>query len=951
MMNDQLKMETKESCSSVECLGLTFASEHERRQHFLALLAEKLKDTEFRRQEGFPVGSDEAILAMSDPPYYTACPNPWLSDFVECFGKAYDPDEEYAREPFAADVNEGRNDPIYNAHSYHTKVPPRAIVRYILNFTKPGDLVFDGFCGTGMTAVAAQLCADRSVVQALGYRVDDDGAIFEADGAADRTKWREISKLGARRAIINDLSPAASFISYNYNRICDAEYFSRLVEPILEEAESLFGWMFQTLHRADEIAISRAKQEIVEQQHPELSSIGDCGRINYIVWSDIFICPECAGDLVFWDEAVDKENGKVLDSFKCPHCDSDLAKRDLEPKTSTHVDPVTTSEVKQRVQVPAYISYTFGSRRYEKQADEADIALAHKISNLNPSDWFPAYALKKGDKTGEPIRLGITHTHHFYTHRCLIILAFYRSKGLAQWAPFSALTPRATRMHRIAASRIGGAKKGEGGATVGVINGTLYVPSLSVEMNVMDQAKDRLKAYDKAWFKKHPTITTTQSSTNLNQIPENSVDYVFIDPPFGSNLMYSELNSLWEGWLKVFTMDTDEAIENRSQGKVLDDYRRLMSQCFREVFRILKPGRWATIEFSNTQASVWNSIQTAIQEAGLVVANVSALNKQQGSFNAVTNPTSVKQDLIISAYKPNGGLEERFRSAGATTETAWDFIKTHLRQLPVSRERAGGLDYLTERDPRILFDRMVAWFVQHNAPVPLSTQEFQADLQQKFVFRDGMAFLPDQVTEYDRKRAQVAQAPQLELFVSDERSAIEWLMDFLRKRPSTYQDVHPEFTTQVGAGWRRHEERPELSALLADNFLRYDGNGDVPNQIHSYLSTNFKDLRGLEKDDARLKAKAKDRWYVPDPSKAKDLEQKRERSLLREFESYKSAPGRRLKEFRLEVLRAGFKTAWAGKDYKTIIGIAQKIPDEALQEDEKLLLWYDQALTRMEADA
>ena len=191
----------------------------------------------------------------------------------------------------------------------------------------------------------------------------------------------------------------------------------------------------------------------------------------------------------------------------------------------------------------------------------------------------------------------------------------------------------------------------------------------------------------------------------------------------------------------------------------------------------------------------------------------------------------------------------------------------------------------------------------------------------------------------------------MELFVSDERSAIDWLTDFLRKRPSTYQEVHPEFTTQVGAGWKKHEERPELSALLDENFLRFDGNGDVPSQIHSYLSTNFKDIRGLEKEDPRLKAKAKDRWFVPDPSKAKDLEQKRERSLLKEFEGYKSAPGRRLKEFRLEVLRAGFRTAWAAKDYKTIIGLAQRIPEEALQEDEKLLLWYDQALTRMEADA
>jgi hypothetical protein len=214
-----------------------------------------------------------------------------------------------------------------------------------------------------------------------------------------------------------------------------------------------------------------------------------------------------------------------------------------------------------------------------------------------------------------------------------------------------------------------------------------------------------------------------------------------------------------------------------------------------------------------------------------------------------------------------------------------------------------------------------------------------------------MVFLPEQIDEYDRHRAKCQQSPQIELFVSDERSAIDWLSDFLKKRPSTYQEVHPEFTSQLGAGWKKHEERPELSGLLEDNFLRYDGVGDVPSQIHSYLSSNFKDLRGLEKIDPRLKAKAKDRWYTPDPSKAQDLEQKRERSLLKEFESYKSAPGRKLKEFRLEVLRAGFKTAWGAKDYKTIIGIAQKIPEEALQEDEKLLLWYDQALTRMEANA
>jgi hypothetical protein len=340
-----------------------------------------------------------------------------------------------------------------------------------------------------------------------------------------------------------------------------------------------------------------------------------------------------------------------------------------------------------------------------------------------------------------------------------------------------------------------------------------------------------------------------------------------------------------------------------------------------------------------------------LQEAGFVVAEVSTLDKKQGSFKQVTSPNAVKQDLVISAYKPNGGLEDRLAKFGAAPESAWDFVETHLKQLPVAKIRDGLLEFVVERDPRRVYDRMIAWFIRHDFPVPLSTEEFLDGLRTRYIERDGMVLLADQVADYDRKRAQSAQAPQIELFVSDERSAIDWLTDFLRKRPSIYQDIHPEFTTQTGAGWKKHEEKPELSALLDDNFLRYDGNGDVPSQIHSYLSTNFKDLRGLEKEDPRLKAKAKDRWFVPDPSKAIDLEHKRERTLLKEFETYRSATKRQLKESRLEVLRTGFKTAWAAKDYKTIIGIAEKLPDQTLREDEKLLLWYDQALTRTEADA
>ncbi|MBL3539581.1 DNA methyltransferase [Aminivibrio sp.] len=143
----------------VECLGMTFPNDEERRKHFLGILREKLKDPEFRKIEGFPHGSDKDILALSAPPYYTACPNPFIADFIKHYGKPYDPaTDNYRREPFASDTGAGKTHPIYTAHSYHSKIPHLATMPCILHYTEPGDIVFDGFSGSGMTGVAAQLC-------------------------------------------------------------------------------------------------------------------------------------------------------------------------------------------------------------------------------------------------------------------------------------------------------------------------------------------------------------------------------------------------------------------------------------------------------------------------------------------------------------------------------------------------------------------------------------------------------------------------------------------------------------------------------------------------------------------------------------------------------------------------------------------------------------------------
>ena len=909
----------------VECLGQTFPSDQARREHYLKLLAEKLKDPEFRKQEGFPQGTDEAILAMSDPPYYTACPNPWLAEFVEHYGKPYDPQQAYNREPLAIDVSVGKTDALYRAHSYHTKVPHLAIVPSILHYTQPGDIVLDGFGGSGMTGVAAQWCGTAPA----SYRHEIEMA-WKQEG-------RKPPQWGARRVVLNDLSPAATFIGANYNIPFDVDAFAKAGKQLLREVEQEIGWMYETLH-------SDGKTK---------------ARIEYTVWSEVFSCPECAGEVNFLDEALDTESKRVRESFPCPHCNVGLTKKKLDRLYINTLDKVTGETLSTPKRVPSLIAYRIGKTKYEKKPDAADLALQQKIDALPLHGNVPVVAFPFADMWEAPRMRdkGISHTHHMFLPRAAQAMGLLWAKAHeypdARIRAFMAFMveqaiPGLSLLNRYGPTHFSQVNR--------MLAGVYYVAAQHSECSpwyILDGKLDRLiKAFQQYQAVASNAFVTTGTAAQM-PLPDASVDYIFTDPPFGENLPYAELNFIVEAWHGVTTQAkldaiVDRAKENRSAQKSVEDYRKLMADCFSEYFRVLKPGRWMTVVFSNTQAAVWNGLQTAMQQAGFVVANVSALDKKQGSFKAVTTAVAVKQDLVISAYKPNGGLEQRFAQRGATPESAWDFVQTHLKQLPVVKMRNGELEFVAERDPRILFDRMVAWFVRHSAPVPFSSQEFQDGLRSRFPDRDGMVFLPDQVAEYDKKRAQVAQAPQIDLFVSDERSAIDWLSDFLKRRPSTYQEVHPELTAQLGAGWKKHEAKPELMALLENNFLKYDGTGEVPSQIHSYLSTNHKDLRGLEKSDPRLIAKAKDRWFVPDPNKAQDLEKKREKSLLKEFQVYQAFTGRRLKEFRLEVLRAGFKEAWGKKDYQTIIAVAKKIPDEALQEDEKLLLWYDQAMTRME---
>ena len=923
-MGDLFNLEPKPApAGPVECLGMTFPNDEERRKHFLGILREKLKDPEFRKIEGFPIGSDEDILALSDPPYYTACPNPFIADFIKQYGKPYDPDVAYSRKPFAVDVSEGKTDQIYRAHSYHTKVPHLAIVPSILHYTEPGDVVLDGFCGSGMTGVAAQWCGSAPD----DYKREVE-ARFEKQGQI-KPKW------GTRRAVLNDLSPAATFIAANYNLPFDVREFARAGRQILEEVEQEIGWMYETLHTDGKTK----------------------GRIEYTVWSEVFTCPDCTDEVVFLDEALDKETKRVRDIFPCPHCGSELTKKKMERRIATQYDTPSKTTIRLPKREPSLISYKIGKQRYEKTPDEHDLKVIERIAALPFPSLLPTdrmmHAPNNEDCWGDKWRAGtasFSHVHHLFLPRAAhALIALWekanahlevRTRHMLLFFVEQAITGMSV-LARYAPTHFSQVNQ--------YLAGVYYVASQHAECSpwyILGGKLTRLtKAFQSDIAVNGAAALTTGTAPRLG-FPGDSIDYIFTDPPFGDNLAYAELNFLVEAFHKCFTNMKPEAIVSPHQKKSLSEYQHLMSLCLTEYYRVLKPGRWMTVVFHNSRNSVWTAIQEALQFAGFVVADVRVLDKKQGSFNQAVAVGSVKQDLVISAYKPNGGLEDRFKLTAGTEDGVWDFVRTHLKQLPVFVSKDGQAEVIAERQNYLLFDRMVAFHVQRGVTVPLSAAEFYAGLEQRFPPRDGMYFLTDQAAEYDKKRMTVKEILQLQLFVTDEASSIQWLKQQLTKKPQTFQDIHPQFLKEIG-GWQKHEKSLELSELLKENFLSYDGKGEVPSQIHSYLSSNFKELRNLAKDDPALRTKGKDRWYVPDPNKAGDLEKLRDRALIREFEEYRESKQKRLKVFRLEAVRAGFKKAWQERDYTTIITVARKIPENVLQEDPKLLMWYDQAVTRI----
>lgn len=835
--------------------------------------------------EGFPIGTDADIIALSDAPYYTACPNPFIEDFIKENGHPYNEEtDDYHCEPFASDVSEGKSDPIYIAHSYHTKVPYKAIMKYILHYTKPGDVVFDGFCGTGMTGVAAQMCGAQA-----------NGQWSNADN--DEGVW------GYRKAVLTDLSPMASYLSRQYNRSTNPTEIAKIAEDLIRNCEEKCGWLYEVTHTVN------------GKVQNDLSGKPIIGRMNCVIWSDALICPSCSEEFVLWDVALDSEKGSVKDEFKCPRCGCALKKKDCAHAQTTYYDDLIGENVTTIKQVPVLVNYSVGTKRYQRRPIQSDLDLIEKINTTPIPNWVPTDRMTEGSESRRNDKFGMTHVHHFYTRRNLFTLS-YAYEAMQHHRvnmEFTSLLARCTRLNRV---MIGYFFNGGGGWVGGNLSGTLYMPSFSVEVNALSTFASKLKKYVSWKYDGENTIVSCQSSSKLETIPDNSIDYIFTDPPFGANLNYSELSFLWEAWLKVKTNNKCEAIMNDVQGKGLVEYQQLMTECFSEFYRILKPNRWMTVEFHNSKNAVWNAIQESLQRSGFVIADVRTLDKKQGSFKQVNNTSAVKQDLVISAYKPMESFAKEFKIKAGTDKTAWSFVRQHLSNVPVVVKRGGQIEVIAERQAFLLWDRMVAYHIMNGIAVPMDAPDFYKGLDEHFLKRDGMYFLPSQVNKYDKVRATCdVESIQFSLFVSDEKTAIGWLYQQLDatqgEGPQTYAELMPKFMQELKAVDKR-EKMPELMVILEENFLK-------------------------DKDG---------KWYIPDYTKSGDIAKLREKNLWKEFQEYQQSKGK-LKQFRSEAIRVGFARLWKEKNYAAIVAMAERLPEETIQEDQNLLMYYDISLSRV----
>lgn len=543
-------------------------------------------------------------------------------------------------EAAAEGVSAGKNTYTYDAHTYHTKVPPQGIAEVIKRYLPEGGVVLDPFAGSGMTGVAA------------------------------RTLGNDV--------ILNELSPAASFIADRFTKTCDPVAFASAIRAVCETLSDLRKKLYSTRCR----------------------SCGEDTEILYTVWSYRVTCNACDHDFVLWDHCrhygKTVREHKILREFPCPCCKTTLKKSRLRR---------TTSE-------PVLLGYKCCSRQQvEHPLTDEDKALLIAIELAPPiaAGFVPTTELPDGVNLCQPKRHGLTSVESFYTARNLAAMShlwkeIHRIKDdeIAGFLAF-VFTSLYQRVTKLSEFRFWG---GSGNTA------NFNVPYIFNEANVFltferkaRTIQDHLETTARSYSGR--SIVNTGSATDLAFLPDNSIDFVFTDPPFGANINYSEMNILWESWLGSFTDHTDEAIVNRFQKKDVERYGELMTASLTECYRVLRPGHWMVLVFMNSSQEIWQSVRDAIAGAGFSLERMDIFDKQHGTFKQFVSDNTAGCDLLLHCRKADGGdIVNPIMNTPVVALSVIDFLDARIKSIPT-------LPYLhvqrnDEIDYRMLYSEFLA---------------------------------------------------------------------------------------------------------------------------------------------------------------------------------------------------------------------------------------------------
>ena len=522
-----------------------------------------------------------------------------------------------------------RTDAIYNCHAYLTKVPIAAIRPFVAALSGPGDTIVDFFAGSGMTGLAALMTG--------------------------------------RKAVLSDISVLGRHIAKGYLAEVSPSAYRHAADSVAKTARAALGDLYKTRRATD----------------------GAIAEIVRTVWSFTYVCPVCSNELVYFEHLSPLGEAPG----QCPSCDGPFRRRNWSRGEDVPVDVVVAGETGKLVSQDV------------SALDREMIATAASDPRQKDVPSLPIHEHREMYSRSGLGKAGLTETARFFAPRnAIALLELWRA--INAWADadlrrklsfaFTAILPRASRRYQWSAKR-----------PLNAQNQTYYIAPVYYEWNVFElfhrkveavlRADQELLGGDGEPLFRRPKVEDVSydltSADRLSHLRDQSVDYIFTDPPFGSNIFYSDMSLFHEAWLDRTTDNEDEAVVHttgkRKNGAV-ERYERLLRGAFTEAFRVLKPGRYMSVVFGNSSGRIWGLVQRALRDAGFKTApvHVAILDKGQRSVKGLNSGSEsvVTVDLILTVQKPacaESADNARPLSNGDTAA----LIRETLADLPVEHAR------------------------------------------------------------------------------------------------------------------------------------------------------------------------------------------------------------------------------------------------------------------------